>query len=367
MKTDGDELSGSKAAPTVPCLEASKTLSRWQITGFGGGHMEITCSWESLWLLMEAWSANIADKQPKPRGKGDVKMMNRRRFLALSAAALAAPAQADALAATRHDWAGTALGAEARLTLSGATDAQARRVFAKVARVLAEVEAQFSLHRDTALTRLNRDGHLAYPAPAMLALFAQAGRVHQATGGVFDPSVQPLWLATATGGDLTVARDAIGWDRVRITADEIRLDPGMALTFNGIAQGHAADRIAALMQAEGFGDVLIDMGEVRALGLTPGGGPWQARIAGPDGTGLGDLDLRDRALATSSPMGTRIGAGLGHILRPDGRPARWNTVSISAPEAAIADALSTAACLMDRAEIDAALQAFPGTRLEHLS
>jgi len=35
--------------------------------------------------------------------------------------------------------------------------------------------------------------------------------------------------------------------------------------------------------------------------------------------------------------------------------------------AAVADALSTAACLMDRAAIDAALAAFPGARLEDLS
>jgi thiamine biosynthesis lipoprotein len=289
--------------------------------------------------------------------------MNRRRFLALSAAALAVPGRA----AARHDWTGIALGAEARVTLAGATDAQARRVFARIGAALAGIEAQFSLHRDSALTRLNRDGRLAHPGPAVLALFGLAGRVHAATGGVFDPTIQPLWLATATGGDTTAARAAIGWSRIRIGRDEIRLEPGMALTFNGIAQGEAADRIAALMRAEGFGDVLIDMGEVQALGRRPDGGPWQARVAGTDGTPLAQLPLTGRALATSSPMGTRIGAGAGHILHPAGTAPRWQTVAVSAPMAAVADALSTAACLMDRAAIDRALAAFPGARLDVLA
>lgn len=289
--------------------------------------------------------------------------INRRRFLALSAVALAKPARA----ATRHDWTGIALGAEARLTLSGATDAQARHIFARVMATLARVEAQFSLHRDSALARLNRDTRLTHPAPEILELFLLAGRVHLATGGVFDPTVQPLWLATATGDDLAAARSALGWKRVRISDAEIRLDPGMALTFNGIAQGNAADRIAGLMRAEGMTDVLIDMGEVHALGHRPDGGPWRAQIAAPDATPLATTTLTDRALATSSPMGTLIGAGSSHILHPRGLPPRWRTVAVSAPSAAVADALSTAACLMDRPAIDAALAAFPGARLEHLS
>ena len=299
-------------------------------------------------------------------------MITRRRFIALSAVTLSAAALATpGHVATRHAWQGRALGAEARLVLSGASDAQARHVFARVVSELAQVEAQFSLYRDSALTRLNRDGRLSHPSHHMLNLFALAGQVHQATGQAFDPTIQPLWLALATGGDPDTARAAIGWHRLRMSRDEIRLDPGMALTLNGIAQGHAADRIAALMRAEGFGNVLIDMGEVQALGVRPQGGAWRAQIAGPEGQALADVPLTDRALATSSPLGTRIGPGsaphLGHILHPKGLPPLWQTVSISAPSAALADALSTAACLLDRPAIDAALAAFPGARLEHLS
>lgn len=289
--------------------------------------------------------------------------MNRRRFLTIAAASLlAAPARA----AVPAVWTGRAMGAEARIVLHGGDSVQSRRVFARVEAELRRVEEQFSLHADSALVRLNRDGRLAHPAPEIRVIFDLAARMHAATGGVFDPSIQPLWLATAMGGDTVAARALVGWPRVRVSETEIALPPGMALTFNGIAQGGAADRIAALLRAEGFGNVLIDMGEVMALGRN-GTRDWLAAIETPGGTELARIGLSDRALATSSPLGTRIGGGKAHILHPAGLPARWSTVSVSAPDAATADALSTAFCLMERRAIDAALGAFPGARIEAIT
>jgi thiamine biosynthesis lipoprotein len=72
-------------------------------------------------------------------------------------------------------------------------------------------------------------------------------------------------------------------------------------------------------------------------------------------------------LATSSPRGTITGANAPHIINPNGTAPLWQTISVSAPSAAIADALSTAFCLMDRTAIDAALDHFPNTRVEHIS
>lgn len=290
-------------------------------------------------------------------------MPTRRRFLTLTAAALACPARAE----KPQVWEGRALGAAARIVLTGAQPQHARRTFARVERALARTEAQFSLHTDSALTRLNRDGRLAYPGHEIAALFDLADRVNRATGGAFDPSVQPLWLALATSGDTATARTLLGWKRVRLSPEAIRLDPGMALTFNGIAQGAAADRVAALMRAEGFRDVLIDMGEIAGLGVSPYGEPWRAGIVLPDGTEVARATLQDRALATSAPGGTRIGTRSGpgseHILDPRGGVARWRLAAVTAPSAALADALSTAFCVMERHEIDAALAAFPQAQL----
>jgi thiamine biosynthesis lipoprotein len=67
--------------------------------------------------------------------------------------------------------------------------------------------------------------------------------------------------------DLADARGLIGWDAVHVDAAEIAFDrPGMALTFNRIAQGFATDRAAAALAAHGFGHVLVNVGEWRGLG-----------------------------------------------------------------------------------------------------
>lgn len=285
--------------------------------------------------------------------------MNRRRFLTLTAAALAPlPGQT----ATLTDWQGTGLGSALSLRLLGADPHHARQTFARVQAEISRIETLASLYRDSALTRLNRDGHLAWPSPDLLDLLTFAGQVHKATDGAFDPTVQPLWQAIATGTDTTQARSLIGWDRVRLSSREITLDRGQALTLNGIAQGWAADRITDLLCAQGFTDALVDMGEIAALGQ----GDWPVQITGPDGAPLAQTRLAHRALATSSPSGTLVN-GKPHILGPLGQPPLWQTVSVSAPRAVLADALSTSFCLMDRPSIDRALAAFPGARLEILA
>lgn len=291
-------------------------------------------------------------------------MLNRRRFLTIAAAAaVARPAPAN----QGHEWTGTAMGAAARVVVSGCDRPRAQRIFRKVEAILTQIETQFSLHRESALTRLNRTGRLRHPDADVLSLFRLAGEVHAATAGVFDPTIQPLWLALAQSGDVEAARRRVGWHRVRIAGDEIALEPGMQVTFNGIAQGFAADRIAALMRTAGFTDVLIDAGEIAGLGTRADGAPWRADIVLPDGTPVGRALLSDRALATSAPLGTHIGAGLPHIVHPAGSAPRWQLAAVSAPRAAVADALSTAFCLMERHAIGRALGCFPGARLAALA
>lgn len=286
-------------------------------------------------------------------------ILNRRRFLVLSASVLATPA----MARTRHRWQGIALGADVTLTVDGGTTTAARAFFAEAARSLSSVEQRFSLFTGSDLRRLNAIGRLTNPSRDMLAVLEAAGQVNAATGGVFDPTVQPLWQATRHGEDETAARALIGWQDVRLAPDDVYFArPGMALTLNGIAQGFAADRLAEIAVRHGLADVLIDAGEVRAIGPLA----WTAGIQAPDGRIVRELALQSRALATSAAYGTRIGPAedRAHIIGPKGQAPQWSLVSISADCAMLADALSTAAILMTRTEIEAALAAFPGTHIE---
>ena len=290
--------------------------------------------------------------------------LTRRRFLSISAAALAAPSAAVAGQSAR--WSGIALGAPATMILAGITPLEARPVFAALEAELRRLERIFSLYRDdSALVRLNTDGRLDAPPPELLEVLALAGAIHDATGGAFDPSVQPLWQARAAGREETAAQSRVGWQSVRFDAGTVRFDrPGMALTLNGIAQGYVSDRIAGLLAARGFGGVLVDIGEVVARGRRADGAAWRAGIADPNRRVVERVTLRDRALATSAPMGTVMPGGRGHIIDPSGRAPRNTLVSVSARRASVADGLSTALCLLDAGAARRAVARFAGARIE---
>ncbi len=282
-------------------------------------------------------------------------MTTRRRFLAISAAAVAFPGAS--VAEPVYTWQGVALGARATLRL---THPDARAISAQVAAEISRLEDIFSLYRpDSSLMRLNRDGVLQAPPFELLECLSLAGAVHRASDGRFDPTIQPLWMcyaeASATGvlptqDMLTAALSRTGWGRISIGSSGILMQDGMSLTLNGIAQGYIADRVAEMLIAAGLTNILIDTGEFRAVGTHPDGKAWPVRLAAG-----GEVPLAARALATSAPLGTTFdeAAQVGHILDPrSGRPLQsvWREISVSAPSAALADAFSTAACLYENLE-----------------
>ncbi|ATG47122.1 nosX [Celeribacter ethanolicus] len=273
--------------------------------------------------------------------------LSRRRFLTLSACALASPARA-----VTGRWTGYAFGAEVSLDLRGSRGLVEADLQAVIAEIRA-LERRFSLYDPTSdLSRLNARGEEPL-SPELREILDMSHRVHAVTGGLFDPTIQPLWEALAQGGNVTTARDLIGLDRVTREADYIKLGAGQKLSFNGIAQGYATDRIAVLLRTRGYGEALINMGEFAALG-----GPFRLGLVDPEAGRLGALHLSAGAMATSSPSAMTVG-GETHILHPKGGAPMWSTVTVvaeGAGQAALADAASTAFCLMPRSEIETAKQ-----------
>lgn len=296
--------------------------------------------------------------------------LSRRRFLTLSAALMVAnPAQA----APIHRARGQALGATVTILLA---HPDAPRIAARAMAEIARLERIFSLYDPgSELSRLNAEARLDAPSFELLDCLTLCDRVHATTAGAFDPTIQPLWASYArhfaTGGPpdtktIEAERRKTGWDKLRFDETRVRLEPGMALTLNGVAQGFIADRVSELLKAEGLDDILVDTGELRALGGHPNGGAWPVDLSSGEA-----LTLRNMALASSAPGGTVFDAAgqVGHILDPrTGLPAtpRWDLVSVTSPSAALADALSTAFCLMDRQAVDLALAKAPQARLAGL-
>ena len=152
---------------------------------------------------------------------------------------------------------------------------------------------------------------------------------------------------------LAEALAKVGHSGLLVSEDRVALSRrGAAITLNGIAQGYATDRVVEMLRGAGLSTTLVNMGEIRAIGARPDGAPWRVGLADPDRPGVltETVDLVDRAVATTAGAGFRFDpqGRFTHLFDPaTGRsPSRYSTVSVIAPTATEADALSTAFSLM---------------------
>lgn len=297
-----------------------------------------------------------------------------RRRIVLGAAGLAAAtgfggaatfrALADANGLVTRTRAGLAFGTVVALTAAGRDAGTIEAAITDGFRSMRAVEASASLFRaDSALSRLNRTGFIDAPDPHLTALLGFALALAAETGGAFDPTVQPLWLiwseAAARGArpdavTLRAALGRVGWQRVRLEPDRIRLESGTELTLNALIQGYAADRVMAALSAHGIADAFVDTGEFGAVGAHADGTPWRL--------GLADPKAPENVAAVIAPF-SGFAATSGdynmsfsddradhHIFDPHtGRsPGGLASVTVMAPTGLVADGLSTAGMVLGR-------------------
>jgi len=317
--------------------------------------------------------------------------VTRRRFISIAAAfgggSLLACSRASATNAALSRpvrWRGSALGAEAEIQLYNSNHGNAQHALLGCRMEIARLEALFSLYRlDSAINTLNREGSLEHPDSDFLNLLSRAASVSALTAGAFDITIQPLWSLYASHFSSTSANPAgpkeseiaptlalIGWDGVELSAKRIGFArKGMAITVNGIAQGFITDRIAQLLRRDGYENVLVQLGESYAMGRHADGRPWRVGIGSPDGEGavLTSVSLENRALATSGGYGSPFSQNgqHHHLFDPqNGRSANhYRSISVLAPDATTADALSTALAVTPREHLQRAVANFSDTRV----
>ena len=184
------------------------------------------------------------------------------------------------------------------------------------------------------------------------------------TGGAFDITIAPLielWgFGTADVGvpdseKLKQTLALVDYNRVQINSEENEVflpEPEMRLDLGGIAKGYIVDRAVEQLLALGVTSGSLNAGgDIRLIGEKPDGSAWRIGITHPRPQQRRDIiavvELRNQAIVTSGDYERYFlvdGERFHHILDPaTGMPTRGLiSVTVIAPDAVTADALSTA-------------------------
>ena len=224
-------------------------------------------------------------------------------------------------------------------------------------KAIRSVEKQMSLFDpSSAVSRLNRVGELRKPDADLVSVLTLAQFVSQRSAGAFDVTMQPLWkLWTDHAIEKTLPSfktlsqtcSLVNWQALSVSPAEIRLNKkGMGVSLNGIAQGYAADKVRAVLQAHGVQHALIDTGETTFLGQSSKGEDWRFAVepSAASSSVPPIINTHGWAIATSSDAHTVFSSDHvhHHILNPytGDSPRHWASASVIAPSCALADALT---------------------------
>jgi thiamine biosynthesis lipoprotein len=211
-------------------------------------------------------------------------------------------------------------------------------------------------------------------SPEFSEVVRRALAFSQASGGAFDPTLQPLlnlWgfgsegikMAVPDAEAIAQAKALTGWEKIQI-ADSGGLQKNQAelsLALGAIAKGYGVDTLARILDENGFENWFVEIGgEVVVRGMNPSGMPWKIGIQYPDlhpeERLQGVLHISSGAVATSGDYRNYLekdGVVYSHILDPrSGKTVLSDTASVTvyASNCTDADALATALFVMGPAD-----------------
>ena len=246
---------------------------------------------------------------------------------------------------------------------------QLNALIQKVDAVLEEVNRQMSTWSPT--SEISQFNHYSLTEPMEVSSdFAQTVQralgFSQATGGAFDPTLQPLlnlWGFGSEGRrdvvpdeeDILRTKALTGWEKVTVPGPSTlkKCEPQVSLDLGAIAKGYGVDCVGDLLLKEGFEDWFVEIGgEVVVHGKNATGVPWRIAVQYPAASADSDqvqgiLHLSGGAVATSGDYRNYIeenGRIFSHILDPrSGRSVLSDTASVSvyASNCTDADAIAT--------------------------
>lgn len=269
-----------------------------------------------------------------------------------------------------------AMACQFQLFMNAGQNAEATRHGLAALDLIDQLEDQLSIYRDESdVSVMNR---LAAEVPfrveaGLFDLLRQGKRIHEATSGAFDVTSGPLsevWGFARRAGTMP-SEAAVQQALAAVGSQFLELDEfdrsvrykrdGLQINLGGIGKGYALDRAAELLLDRGIGHFAFHGGNssVVARGSQSDGRGWCVGLVHPlrPELRLGEFRIADRALSTSG-SGTQFfhhaGRRYGHIIDPrTGWPAEHIvSLTVLAPTAAEADALSTALFVLKREEVE---------------
>ncbi|MFC1533054.1 FAD:protein FMN transferase [Thermodesulfobacteriota bacterium] len=218
----------------------------------------------------------------------------------------------------------------------------------------------------TAISQLNMEGLLKDIHPDIIEVVGNALEYYRITRGAFDISVKPLvdlfkekfsWMNRQYPDRkrLKEALDLVGSDKIEIEGGIIRFKkPGMGITLDGIAKGYIVDKASKSLLSHDIENFLINAGgDMRAVGSRHDRKPWTIAIQDPRKREKhrNIIHVTDAAVATSGDYEVYFDREkmFHHIVNPETglSPVLSTSVSVIAPTAMEADALSTSVFVMN--------------------
>lgn len=216
---------------------------------------------------------------------------------------------------------------------------------------------------DSELNLLSREyGHPVRVSADLFAVLAVSQDIAAKSGGAFDVTLGPLtrlWREARLEGKppgpaaIEASRSRCGYRKLKLSPVDRTVtlsEPGMQLDAGGIGKGYAADQALAAIRKLGIRSALVAASGDLAFGdPPPGKSGWTIDAAALPEPAV----LANAAVSTSGPDEQHLDAGgsrYSHILDPTtgaGLTANGQ-VTVIAPRGVLADALSTAICVLGR-------------------
>jgi FAD:protein FMN transferase len=219
---------------------------------------------------------------------------------------------------------------------------------------------------ETPLSQLNQSQALKDVPAELLFVIGKSLHYHQISNGVFDITIKPVLDVLAQSpmdqGDVSLPNETIARLLEVVDSRLISLDgsaiafkrDGMGITLDGIAKGFIVDKAIEKLTQHGVQHALLNAGgDIRTIGDKGNNRPWRIAIEDP----LKKRNYPDSVAITNGSIATSGNYEvffdrekvLHHIVNPKTglSPLIYSSVSVTAPTAMEADALSTTLFLLD--------------------